>query len=40
MNYFVYILFSQNLNRYYIGQTINLEERLYIKRDKLVHSHF
>ena len=28
MNYFVYILFSHKLNRYYIGQTIDLEERL------------
>jgi len=28
MNYFVYILFSEKLNRFYIGQTVNVEERL------------
>jgi len=28
MDYFVYILFSEKLNRYYIGQTVNIEERL------------
>ena len=28
MNFFVYILFSKKLNRYYIGQTLDVEERL------------
>ncbi len=28
MQYFVYILFSEKLNRYYIGSTSNLSERL------------
>jgi len=28
MKYFFYILFSQKLNRYYIGHTSNLTERL------------
>jgi len=28
MDFFVYILFSEKLNRYYIGQTVNVEERL------------
>jgi putative endonuclease len=28
MEYFVYILYSQNTDRYYVGQTQNLEERL------------
>ena len=28
MQYFVYILFSLSKNRYYIGYTSNLEERL------------
>ena len=28
MDYFVYILFSEKLNRYYIGQTVDIEERL------------
>ena len=28
-NYFVYIIFSQYLNSYYVGQTSNLENRLY-----------
>ena len=29
MAYFVYILKSSVVNRYYIGQTANLEDRLY-----------
>ncbi len=28
MNYFVYILFSKLKNKYYVGYTSNLEERL------------
>ncbi|KGO06442.1 GIY-YIG nuclease family protein [Dokdonia donghaensis] len=28
MNYYVYILFSPHLNRYYIGSTNNVENRL------------
>ena len=28
MEYFVYILYSQKTDRYYVGQTQNLEERL------------
>jgi putative endonuclease len=28
MNYYFYILYSLRLNRYYIGHTSNLEERL------------
>ena len=28
MDYFVYILFSERLNRFYIGQTVNVEERV------------
>lgn len=28
MDYFVYILFSGKLDRYYIGQTVNIDERL------------
>jgi len=28
MGYVVYILFSENKNRYYIGYTSNLEERI------------
>ena len=28
MDYSVYILFSEKLNRYYIGQTVNVEVRL------------
>lgn len=27
--YFVYILFSKSLDRYYIGQTENLNDRIY-----------
>jgi len=26
--FFVYVLFSENFNRYYVGMTINLEKRL------------
>ncbi len=29
MDYHVYILFSQTANRYYIGQTQNVEDRLF-----------
>jgi putative endonuclease len=28
MSYFVYILYSENHDKYYIGQTNNIEERL------------
>ena len=28
MNYFLYILFSENLNRYYVGHTSNINERI------------
>ena len=28
MNYFVYILYSVSLDRYFVGQTSNLEDRL------------
>ncbi len=28
MDYFVYILFSETLNKFYIGQTVYVEERL------------
>ena len=28
MEYFVYILYSKKLNRYYIGQTVDIETRL------------
>ena len=28
MQYFVYILYSKRLNKYYIGSTSNIEERL------------
>jgi len=28
MNYFLYILFSESLNRYYIGHTSNINERI------------
>jgi len=28
MEYFVYILYSNNFNKYYIGQTNNLEKRI------------
>ncbi|MAT90465.1 MAG: excinuclease ABC subunit C [Flavobacteriaceae bacterium] len=28
MNYVVYILYSEKLNKYYVGQTQNLEERV------------
>ena len=28
MEYFVYILYSESTDRYYVGQTQNLEERL------------
>ncbi|WP_370281134.1 GIY-YIG nuclease family protein [Robiginitalea marina] len=28
MNYLVYVLYSKKLNRYYVGNTQNLEDRL------------
>ncbi|APD07288.1 hypothetical protein UJ101_01777 [Flavobacteriaceae bacterium UJ101] len=38
MSYYVYILYSKTLDRYYIGQTQNLEER--IKRHNSKHKGF
>jgi predicted GIY-YIG superfamily endonuclease len=29
MSFYVYILYSQSLNQYYIGHSENIEERLY-----------
>ena len=28
MNFFLYILFSESINKYYVGSTSNIEERL------------
>ena len=28
-NYFIYILFSEKLNQYYTGSTLNIEKRLF-----------
>ena len=33
MKFVVYILFSKSIDRYYIGQTQNLEDRLYRHRN-------
>jgi putative endonuclease len=38
MNYFVYILKSDNFERYYIGQTSNLQNRLKEHNSKKVFS--
>ena len=35
--FFVYILYSEKLNRFYIGQTYNLEERLRKHRSSTKH---
>ena len=38
MNYFLYILFSENLNRYYVGHTSNIYAR--IKKHNSNHKGF
>jgi putative endonuclease len=38
MQYFVYILFSKKLNKYYIGSTSNIEDRL--KKHNSAHKGF
>ena len=38
MAHFIYILYSESRDRYYIGQTDNLDERQYYHNSGWVHS--
>jgi putative endonuclease len=38
MKYYVYILYSESLERYYVGQSSNIESRLYRHNRGMVNS--